>query len=269
MAEVRSPADEGERLQKVLARAGYGSRRTCDELVADGRVEVNGEPARLGHRVDVARDLVRVDGAPVGIIPGLVHYLLNKPRGVVSTAKDPQGRPTVISLVPAEPRVFSVGRLDAMTEGLLILTNDGELAQQLAHPSGEVEKEYLAEVEGDPGPGALRRLREGVEIEPGVVTAPARVSRRAAGVLRIAVHEGRYHEVRRMCEAVGHPVVRLVRTRIGPLTDPHLEPGCWRPLRSDEVRSLAEASAVSSTTVIRSGDDEEDETSSKVPPADR
>ncbi len=231
----------GERLQKVLARAGFGSRRACDDLIAAGRVLVNGEPAQLGRRVEVATDSVSVDGRPVGILPDLVYYLLNKPVGVVTTASDPEGRPTVLELLPGEPRVFSVGRLDYATEGLLVCTNDGELAQLLAHPSHGVEKEYLAKVEGDPGPGALRRLRNGVEIEPGVVTAPAKASRVGPGVVRLVIHEGRYRQVRRMCEVVGHPVERLVRTRIGPVSDQHLAPGAWRALRLDEVRALARA----------------------------
>jgi len=235
--------DDGERLQKVLARAGIGSRRTCDELIAAGRVLVNGVPARLGQRVDVATDLVLIDGAPVGIMPGLVYYLLNKPEGVITTASDPEGRPTVMDLLPAFPRVFSVGRLDAATSGLLIMTNDGALAQIVAHPSNGVEKEYLAEVVGDPSPSALRRLREGVEIEPGVVTKPARVAKRAPGLLRIVIHEGRNRQVRRMCEAVGHPVRRLIRTRIGPISDTHLEPGEFRELTQKEVRELALAAA--------------------------
>jgi 23S rRNA pseudouridine2605 synthase len=232
-------SEEGERLQKVLARAGFGSRRASEELIEDGRVRVNGEVAELGRRVDAGRDRVEVDGRPVGILPGLVYYLLNKPAGVVTTASDPEGRPTVLELVPPEPRVFPVGRLDLETEGLLICTNDGELAQLLAHPSHGVEKEYLAEVTGDPSPQAIRRLREGVDIGDATPTAPARVSRRAPGVLRIVVHEGRNREVRRMCEAVGHPVRRLVRTRIGPLSDAHLAPGSWRELSLDEVRALS------------------------------
>jgi 23S rRNA pseudouridine2605 synthase len=236
-----SADSEGERLQKVLARAGIGSRRVCDELIEDGRVTVNGRVARLGQRVDVEHDLVALDGAPVGIQPDLVYYLLNKPEGVITTASDPEGRRIVTDLVPAEPRVFSVGRLDAATSGLIVLTNDGELAQLVSHPSHGVEKEYLAEVEGDPSPGALRQLREGVEIEPDVVTAPAKVVRRGPGVLRIVIHEGRNRQVRRMCEAVGHPVVRLVRTRIGPLSDHRLAPGEFRELTQDEVRALAVA----------------------------
>ncbi|MHB8680964.1 MAG: pseudouridine synthase [Acidimicrobiales bacterium] len=233
---------EGERLQKVLARAGYGSRRTCEELIAQGRVHVNGERAELGRRVDPASDVVTVDGAPVPLLPGLVHYLLNKPVGVVTTADDPQGRPTVVELVPSEPRVFPVGRLDADTEGLLVLTNDGELAQRLAHPSFGVDKEYLAEVEGRPGPAALRALRRGVVLDDGP-TAPATVGTPAPGVLRIVIHEGRNRQVRRMCAAVGHPVRRLVRTRIGPITDAGLRPGTWRPLTPAEVRALGEAAA--------------------------
>jgi 23S rRNA pseudouridine2605 synthase len=233
-----SASEEGERLQKVLARAGFGSRRACEELIEDGRVQVNGERAELGRRVDVARDHVEVDGRPVGILPGLVYYLLNKPAGFVTTASDPEGRPTVLELLPPEPRVFPVGRLDIDTEGLLVCTNDGELAQLLSHPSHGVEKEYLAEVVGDPSPHAVRRLREGVDIGDGT-TAPARVARRAPGVLRIVIHEGRNRQVRRMCEAVGHPVRRLVRTRIGPLSDARLAPGSWRFLSLDEVRALS------------------------------
>jgi 23S rRNA pseudouridine2605 synthase len=230
----------GERLQKVLARVGYGSRRTSEDLIAAGRVTVNGEVAELGRRVDVTADLVAIDGAPVGVLPGLVYYLLNKPAGVITSASDPEGRTTVLELVPDEPRVFSVGRLDYLSEGLIVLTNDGQLAQLLAHPSHGVEKEYLAEVEGVPEPRAIRRLREGVELDDGF-TAPARVAPVAPGALRIVIHEGRNRQVRRMCEAVGHPVTRLVRTRIGPVSDRSLKPGTWRELTPSEVRSLAEA----------------------------
>lgn len=231
---------EGERVQKVLARAGLGSRRHCDELVAEGRVTVNGVVAEPGTRVDPDRDRVAVDGTVIGVRPGLVHYLLNKPAGVVTTALDPQGRPTVVELVPAEPRVFPVGRLDADSEGLLLLTNDGELAQRVAHPSHGVEKEYLVEVEGTPSRGAVRQLREGVLLEDGL-TAPAKVSRVGEQALRIAIHEGRKRQVRRMCAAVGHPVVRLVRVRIGPLTDRRLKPGQWRSLSQTELRALERA----------------------------
>ena len=233
----------GERLQKVLSQAGLGSRRTCEELIEDGRVTVNGEVAVLGRRVETAADQVAVDGVVIGVAPGLVHYLLNKPRGVVSTAADTHGRATVVELVPSEPRVYPVGRLDADTEGLLLLTNDGELTHRLTHPSFGVEKEYLAEVTGTPTRGAIRRLREGVELDDGP-TSPAKVSALAPNLLRITIHEGRNRQVRRMCEAIGHPVVRLVRTRIGPLRDASLAPGEWRALTVDEVRTLERAASV-------------------------
>src|SRR5690606_10012951 len=152
--------------------AGLGSRRACEELIEDERVTVNGEVAVLGRRIDVERDHVEVDGVPLSVRPGLVYYLLNKPAGVITTAADTHGRPTVVDLVPAQPRVFPVGRLDADTEGLLILTNDGDLAHRLTHPSFGVEKEYIAEVEGTPSRAAIRRLREGVELDDGP-TAPA------------------------------------------------------------------------------------------------
>jgi 23S rRNA pseudouridine2605 synthase len=233
---------DGERLQKVLARAGYGSRRRCEILIGEGRVRVDGEVAALGRRVDPATSRITVDGAPAPTAPGLVYYLLNKPAGVVTTADDPQGRATVLELVPAEPRVFPVGRLDRATEGLLILTNDGDLSQLLSHPSHGVVKEYLAEVRGDPSPQAVRQLREGVLLDDGL-TAPARVSRVAPGLLRLAIHEGRNRQVRRMCAAVGHEVLRLVRTRIGPLADSSLSPGAFRELTSAEVRRLGEDAA--------------------------
>lgn len=227
----------GLRLQKVLARAGFGSRRMCEELIADGVVTVNGDVADLGRRVDPESDKVEVDGVPVGIRPDLIHYLLNKPIGVVTTASDTHGRPTVIDLVPDEPRVFPVGRLDMDTEGLLMLTNDGDLANRITHPSHGVEKEYLAEVESTPSRLALRRLREGVELDDGP-TAPARVALVAPTLVRITIHEGRNRQVRRMLDTVGHPIVRLIRTRIGPLSDRRLGPGEWRVLTTDEVRAL-------------------------------
>ena len=230
----------GERLQKVLARIGIGSRRVCEDLIADGRVTVNGEVAVLGRRVDVDRDEVAVNGVIIGVRPGLVHLLLNKPTGVITTADDPQGRPTVLELVPDEPRVFPVGRLDLDTEGLLLLTNDGDLAHRLTHPSFGVEKEYIAHVEGEPTRGELRLLREGVELDDGL-TAPAKAALVGPGILRLTIHEGRNRQVRRMCEAVGHPVKRLIRTRIGPLADRKLKPGQWRALTGDELRSLERA----------------------------
>jgi len=232
----------GERLQKVLSRAGFGSRRACEELIAGGRVTVGGRVAHLGRRVDPEADAIAVDGIAVAVRSGLVYYLLNKPRGVVTTARDPQGRPTVVDLLPLEPRVFPVGRLDADTEGLLVATNDGDLAHRLTHPSFGVDKQYLAEVVGTPSPGTVRRLRDGVRLDDGP-TAPARVSLVAPTVLRLTIHEGRNRQVRRMCEAVGHPVVRLVRTRVGPVADRTLAPGAWRPLTAAEVRALNEAAA--------------------------
>ena len=242
-AEANAALPQGERLQKVLAATGYGSRRVAEDLIAAGRVTVNGEVAVLGRRIDPDVDHVEVDGAPIGVRPGFVYYLLNKPVGVITTARDTHGRPTVLDLVPTEPRVFSVGRLDADTEGLLLLTNDGQLANRIAHPSHGVEKEYLVEVDGGRVPaGALRRLREGVELDDGV-TAPARVSQPDPGVLRLVIHEGRNRQVRRMCDAVGHPVRRLVRTRLGPLTDRSLTPGSWRELSTDEWRQLVAAVA--------------------------
>lgn len=231
---------EPERLQKILARAGVGSRRRCEELIVAGSVTVNGSIASLGDRADTDIDRIQVDGIAIGVREGLVHYLLNKPVGVITTAEDTHGRPTVVDLVPSEPRVFPVGRLDRDTEGLILLTNDGELAHRLTHPSHGVEKEYLAHVEGAPTRAALRRLREGIELEDGP-TAPAKVSALEPGVLRIVIHEGRNRQVRRMCEAIGHPVIRLVRTRIGPLGDRRLRPGDWRALRTEEVRALERA----------------------------
>ena len=232
---------DGERLQKVLAQTGYGSRRVCEELIAAGRVRVNGEVAILGFRIDAETDLVEVDGRPVPVRSGLVYYLLNKPAGVVSTAKDTHDRPTVVDLVPTEPRVYPVGRLDAETEGLIILTNDGELTNRLTHPKYGVEKEYLATVEPTPVyPRAMRTLRDGVELDDGV-TSPAKVSQPEPGLLRITIHEGRNRQVRRMCETVGHPVQRLVRVRIGPISDRRLRPGEWRPLDPGEVRQLIDA----------------------------
>lgn len=235
---------EGERLQKVLAALGWGSRRICEDLIADGRVTVNGEVAELGRRVDTLIDLIAVDGVPIGARPDLVYYLLNKPRGVISTANDPQGRPTVVDIVPQSPRVFPVGRLDAETEGLLLLTNDGELTHFLTHPSKGVEKEYLVLLVGNPRltEGQLKALRDGVELDDGM-TAPAKVGQRSDGSVTITIHEGRNRQVRRMIEAIGHRVDRLVRVRIGPIKDSSLRPGAWRELSLAERKALAEAMA--------------------------
>lgn len=246
IAAKNAALPSGERLQKVLATRGWGSRRVCEDLIATGRVTVNGEVAVLGRRVEVDADRVEVDGVPIGVKPGLVYYLLNKASGVVTTANDTHGRPTVVDQVPPEPRVYPVGRLDIDTEGLLLLTNDGELAQRLTHPSHGVDKEYLAEVSGGMvALGGLRRLRQGIELEDGT-TAPAKVSQPTPGVLRLTIHEGRNRQVRRMCEAIGHPVQRLVRVRIGPLRDPALAPGEWRELTAGEVKTLIESVAATS-----------------------
>ena len=247
LAAKHAALPQGERLQKVLSTRGWGSRRVCEDLIAAGRVTVNGEVAVLGRRVDTDHDLVEVDGVPIGVKPGLVYYLLNKPPGVVATASDTHGRPTVVEIVPSEPRVYPVGRLDIDTEGLLLLTNDGDLAQRLTHPSYGVEKEYLAEVSGgNVAQGALRRLREGVQLDDGI-TAPAKVSQPTPGVLRLTIHECRNRQVRRMCEAIGHPVQRLVRVRIGSLRDATLGPGEWRELTTSEVKALSESVAATAS----------------------
>lgn len=245
MAQRSAELPQGERLQKVLAAVGFGSRRTCEHLISAERVTVNGETAVLGRRVDAEHDLIEVDGAPIGVKPGLVYYVLNKPNGVITTSSDTHDRTTVLDLVPSEPRVFAIGRLDLETEGLLLITNDGELANRIAHPSHGVDKEYLAEVAGgEVAPGKLRSLRDGVELDDGV-TAPAKVSQPAPGVLKITIHEGKNRQVRRMCDAIGHPVQRLVRTRIGPMQDRTLEPGQWRRWTDDERNAMVEAVATS------------------------
>ena len=228
-------------MQKALARAGLGSRRACEDLIRDGRVTVNGRMATIGDRVDPSRDRVQVDGAAVPLDPGLRYYVLNKPRGVVTTARDPQRRQDVSSFYPAGPRVFPVGRLDRETEGLLLLTNDGELANRLTHPRYGAEKEYLAEVEGTASDRAVSRLTRGVELEDGV--AKARSARRVAAArgrqaVRLVMAEGRKREVRRMLAAVGLTVQRLVRVRVGPVGLGRLRPGEVRALTPGEVQAL-------------------------------
>jgi 23S rRNA pseudouridine2605 synthase len=223
------------RLNAYLARAGVASRRGADELIKAGRVLVNGEPGELNMFV-AAGDTVEVDGRAVGK-QRLAYLLLHKPPGVVTTARDPQGRPTVVSLVPDEPRVVPVGRLDADTTGALLLTNDGQLAHRLAHPRYEVDKVYEVEVEGEPGPEALRRLAEVVELDDGP-TAPAQARKLGRGRIELTIHEGRKHQVKRMCEAVGHPVLRLHRSGYAGLTLDSLAPGEWRALSPAEVDSL-------------------------------
>jgi pseudouridine synthase len=229
------------RLNAYLSRAGIASRRRADELISAGRVRVNGVRGELNTVVG-SRDVVEVDGERVAGQP-LAYVLLNKPAGVVTTARDPQGRKTVVQLVPHTPKVVPVGRLDADTTGALLLTNDGPLAHRLAHPRYGVEKVYEAEVEGAPGEGVVRALREGVVLDDGA-TAPAdaRVIRRGSrSVLQLTLHEGRKHQVKRMCEAVGHPVRRLHRSRYAGLELRGLEPGEWRELTADEVAALRRA----------------------------
>ena len=223
------------RLNAYLARAGVASRRGADELIKAGRVRVNGEPGALNTFVEPG-DRVELDGREL-TPQRLAYVLLHKPAGVVTTARDPQGRTAVVDLVPQEPRVVPVGRLDADSTGALLLTNDGPLAHRLAHPRYEVEKVYEADVEGEPGGEALRRLREGVELDDGR-TAPARVRRLGPSSLELSLHEGRKHQVKRMLEAVGHPVRRLHRSRYAGLALEGLGPGESRELTGPEVEAL-------------------------------
>ena len=240
------PGTDGEqiRLNKVLAGAGLGSRRAVEALVRAGRVTVDGEVVSdLGRRVDPARDRVALDGSQVVLDTQRRYWLLNKPAGVVSTAADEKGRPTVVQLVPERPRVFPVGRLDRDTEGLLLLTNDGPLAYRLTHARYGVEKRYLAEVERLPG-NAISRLLAGVTLEDGL--AKAERARLVAGsgrrrMVEVVMVEGRNREVRRLLDAVGAPVRRLVRTAVGPIRLTGLAPGEYRPLRPEEVRRLYQA----------------------------
>lgn len=229
------------RLNAYLARAGIASRRRADELIKAGRVTVNGEPGQLNTFVEQS-DRVEVDGNAVSP-QRLAYVLLHKPAGVVTTARDPQRRPTVVDLVRHEARVVPVGRLDADTTGALLLTNDGPLAHRLAHPRYGVEKVYDVEVEGDPNDDQLRQLREGVELDDGR-TAPARAKRLGPNRIELAIHEGRKHQVKRMCGAVGLPVTRLHRPRYAGLELGDLGPGEWRELTDDEVERLRAATRV-------------------------
>jgi pseudouridine synthase len=237
-----------ERLQRALARAGFGSRRACETLISEGKVEVNGRAATLGDRVDASRDRVEVEGVGVNLDPNVRYFVLNKPAGVVTTMRDPQGRTDIRRYLPDEgPRVFPVGRLDRDTEGLLLLTNDGELANRLTHPRYGVEKEYLAEVRGHPTPAQVTRLRAGIELDDGPARArEARIvdARADRGAVRLVMTEGRRREVRRLLEAVGLPVSRLVRVRIGPVKLGRLAPGTLRELTAEEVRALARVSGM-------------------------
>jgi 23S rRNA pseudouridine2605 synthase len=236
-----------ERLQKVLAHAGLASRRAVEEMIAAGRVSVNGEPARLGQKIDPSKDEVQVDGSRVPLHADLVWYLVNKPAGVVTTASDPEGRPTVVDLVDAPTRVWPVGRLDIDSEGLVLLTNDGDLTHHLTHPSFEVPKTYLVEISGGLSDQAVRELLRGIELDdgPAAATRVHVVDRRAGATLaEITITEGRNRQVRRMLEAVGSKVLRLVRVSVGPLMLGRLKPGRARRLGPEEVRTLYRASGL-------------------------
>jgi 23S rRNA pseudouridine2605 synthase len=232
------------RLNAHLARAGVASRRKADELIKAGRVTVNGARGELNTFV-AAGDHVEVDGRPVEK-QRLAYLLLHKPAGVVTTARDPRGRPTVVDLVPREPRVVPVGRLDADTTGALLLTNDGELAHRLAHPRYQVAKVYVADVEREFSDEALRELAEGIELDDGR-TAPAAARRLGPSRIELTLHEGRKHQVKRMCEAVGHPVRRLHRCAYAGLTLGDLQPGHWRELTAAEVEGLRATGARTAT----------------------
>jgi 23S rRNA pseudouridine2605 synthase len=235
-----------ERLQKILSRAGIASRRGAEKVMAEGRVTVNGTTVReLGSKADLASDDIRVDGVRVRPPAAPVHLLLYKPRGVLTTRHDPQGRPTVMSLVPAVAGLFPVGRLDVNTEGLLLMTNDGALAERVAHPRFEVPRVYHAKVRGTPDAATVARLRQGVRVEgERLAVDRVRVLESANNSwLELTLHEGKHHEVRRLLEAVGHPVSKLKRVALGPLTARGLAPGEYRSLTAAEVRALGGGSS--------------------------
>lgn len=229
------------RVQKILAWAGLGSRRQCEELIVAGRIQVNGRVARLGDKADPERDVIYLDGVPLDLRTERRYFLLNKPPGYITTVDDPQGRPTVMDLIREEGRFFPVGRLDKDTRGLLIITNDGNLAQRIMHPRFGVSKTYTVLAEGYLTPGKLKKLREGVELEDGP-TRPAKV--KVLGrygnrvLLEITLKEGRKRQVRRMCSAVGLKVLDLIRTRLGPLDLSGVPEGSYRELTPEEVRAL-------------------------------
>ena len=231
-----------ERLNKYLCRAGVASRRRADELIAAGRVKVNGSLVTLpGTKVDEATACVELDGRPVSPLSGYLYVLLHKPRGFVSTVRDPHASRSALDLVKVRQRLYPVGRLDKDSEGLLLLTNDGDLTQRLTHPRYEHEKEYRVLVAGTPGAASLERLRQGIELEEGP-SAPARVDLESSAEgltwLRFVIHEGRKRQLRRMCEAIGHPVQRLIRVRLGSLYLGDLAPGKWRFLTEAEKAAL-------------------------------
>lgn len=237
------------RLQRILSRAGVASRRHAEELILDGRVQVNGRPVtELGQRADPATDVIAVDGIRVRLPGEAVYLALHKPPGYLTTADDPQGRPTIMSLLPSFPGLFPVGRLDAESEGLLLLTTDGEWAQRVLHPRYGCTKEYLVEVEGRPAPATLARLRRPLALGGGETTTGAEVrlvdSLPGRSLLRIVLGEGRKRQIRRMCVAIGHPVQRLVRVRVGAVHLGSLRPSEWRRLTWDEMAQTVGADAV-------------------------
>lgn len=245
-AELETDDDGLVRLQKLLAQSGVASRRRCEELMLAGSVTVDGEiVTRLGTKVDPATAIVRVDGKRLAPVGPQVYFVINKPRGVVSTMSDPEGRPTLQDLVAQRPeRLFHVGRLDTDTSGLMLLTNDGDFAHRMAHPSYEVDKTYVAEVEGQVYPNVLKRLLAGVELEDGPVTvSKARLMGADDGrsMVEIVIHEGRNRIVRRLLDEVGHPVRRLTRTAIGPVRLGDLRPGAMRELTVAELGSLLDS----------------------------
>ncbi len=239
------PEPRLERLQRALARAGVASRRASEDLIADGRVRINGEEATLGDKVDATRDRVEVDGRLIPLNPALHTFAFHKPAGVVTTVRDPHGRPDLTTYLPADvPGVVPVGRLDQNSEGLLLLTNDGELANRVMHPRYGVEKEYLAEVEGTPGRSHVAKMLRGVELDDGparALRASVRAQTAGRGAIEVVMGEGRKREVRRLLDAVGLPVARLVRVRVGPVRLGKLPPGELRELDPAEVLDLYRA----------------------------
>ena len=235
MSETREV--EPIRLQKLISMAGIASRRVAEEMITASRVRLNGEVARLGDRAVLGVDLVTVDEIPVMVDAAKAYWLLNKPVGVVSTSSDTHGRTTVVDLVPSDHRVYPVGRLDADSEGLIILTNDGEFTNRLTHPRFKVEKEYLVQLDRVVGRDVIRRLRSGVELDDGL-TAPASLTELGPGVVRMVISEGRNRQIRRMFAVFSLTVTRLVRTRIGPVADNRLVAGQYRALTQSELRGL-------------------------------
>lgn len=256
---ARQTGAEQERLQRYLARAGISSRRSCESLILEGRVSVNGRVViQLGTKVSPGFDKVTCDGRSVTPSANLVYLMLHKPAGVLTTLSDPRGRPVIRDLLPAQglPRLFPVGRLDYQTEGLVLLTNDGTLAYGLMHPSFEVEKEYLAKVRGCPTPADLVKLKAGVMSKGERLRATrAKIVSRGVGSawLKLVVQEGRYHEIRRLCDAIGYPVLRLQRVRLGPIVLGGLPKGRWRRLSPVELASIRRAVERSDTRRDQSG----------------